>query len=133
MSVLRLLGHGQAPLGTAEYDGPSDLGRREAKMTGPRLARADLVVDGVVSGALTRQRDTAQAVLAALGRPGSELQIDERLDEYDHVGVMARYTDGITFETATADKETRRALQSALEAAIDRWISSGAGRQESHH
>ncbi len=132
MGVLLLVRHGQASLGTADYDQLSDLGRRQAQVTGARLAAADLAVDRVVSGGLTRQRDTAQAVLAALGRPGSELQIDERLDEYDHVGVMARHTAEITFETATASGETGRALQSALEEAIGRWISGGTGYQETH-
>ena len=132
MGVLLLVRHGQASLGAADYDQLSALGRRQAQVTGARLAAADLAVDRVVSGALTRQRDTAQAVLAALGRPGSELQIDERLDEYDHVGVMARHTAEITFETATASGETGRALQSALEEAIGRWISGGTGYQETH-
>lgn len=132
MGVLLLVRHGQASLGATDYDQLSALGRRQAQVTGARLAAADLAVDRVVSGALTRQRDTAQAVLAALGRPGSELQIDERLDEYDHVGVMARHTAEITFETATASGETGRALQSALEEAIGRWISGGTGYQETH-
>ena len=132
MGVLLLVRHGQASLGTADYDQLSDLGRRQAKVTGARLAAADLAVDRVVSGGLTRQRDTAQAVLAALGRPGSELQIDERLDEYDHVGVMARHTAEITFETATASGEAGRALQSTLEQAIGRWISGETGYQETH-
>ena len=132
MGVLLLVRHGQASLGTADYDQLSDLGRRQAQVTGARLAAADLAVDRVVSGDLTRQRDTAQAVLAALGRPESELQIDERLDEYDHIGVMARHTAEITFETATATGEARRALQSALEEAIGRWISGGTGYQETH-
>ena len=132
MGVLLLVRHGQASLGTADYDQLSALGRRQAQVTGARLAAADLPVDRVVSGALTRQRDTAQAVLAALGRPGSELQIDERLDEYDHVGVMARHTAEITFETATASGEAGRTLQSTLEEAIGRWISGGTGYQETH-
>jgi broad specificity phosphatase PhoE len=132
MGVLLLVRHGQASLGTADYDQLSDVGRRQAQVTGARLARTDLVVDRVVSGALIRQRDTAQAVLAALGRPGSQLQTDERLDEYDHVGVMARHTTEITFETATATGEAGRALQSTLEEAIGRWISGGTGYQESH-
>ena len=132
MGVLLLVRHGQASLGTADYDQLSDLGRRQAQVTGARLAAADLAVDRVMSGGLTRQRDTAQAVLAALGRPGSELQIDERLDEYDHVGVMARHTAEITFETATASGEAGRALQSTLEEAIGRWISGETGYQETH-
>jgi len=66
MGVLLLVRHGQASLGTADYDRLSDVGRRQAQVTGARLARTDLAVDRVVSGALTRQRDTAEAVLAAV-------------------------------------------------------------------
>jgi broad specificity phosphatase PhoE len=132
MGVLLLVRHGQASLGAADYDQLSDIGRRQAQVTGARLAETDLVVDRVVSGALIRQRDTAQAVLAALGRPGAELQTDERLDEYNHVGVLARHTGEITFEAATVSGESGRALQSALEEAIGRWISGGTEYQETH-
>jgi broad specificity phosphatase PhoE len=121
MGVLLLVRHGQASLGTADYDRLSDVGRQQAQVTGARLARTDLAVDRVVSGALTRQRDTAEPVLAALGWPASRLRIDERLDEYDHVGVMA-----------TADGERGRALQSALEEAIGRWIAGDSGDGETH-
>ena len=130
--MLLLVRHGQASLGTADYDRLSDVGRRQAQVTGARLARTDLAVDRVVSGALTRQRDTAEAVLAALGWPASRLRIDERLDEYDHVGVMALYTSEVTFETATADGERGRALQSTLEEAIGRWIAGDSGDGETH-
>jgi broad specificity phosphatase PhoE len=132
MGVLLLVRHGQASLGTADYDRLSDIGRRQAQVTGARLARTDLVIDRVVSGALTRQRDTAQAVLAALGRPASQLLLDDRLDEYDHVGVMAQHTTEVTFATATASGEAGRALQSTLEEAIGRWISGEAGYAETH-
>ena len=95
-----------------------------------RLARTDLTVDRVVSGALTRQRDTVEPVLAALGWPASRLRIDERLDEYNHVGVMALYTSEVTFETATADGERGRALQSTLEEAMGAGSpgTTGTGR-----
>ena len=132
MGVLLLVRHGQASLGTADYDRLSDIGRRQAQVTADRLAGTDLVIDRVVSGGLTRQRDTAQAVLDALGWPASRLRIDERLDEYDHVEVMARHTTEVTFSTATADGEVGRALQSTLEEAIGRWISGEAGYTESH-
>jgi broad specificity phosphatase PhoE len=130
MGVLLLVRHGQASLGTADYDRLSETGRRQAEILGARLARTDLAIDRVVSGALTRQRDTAHAVMAALGLPGSRLQTDERLDEYDHVGVMAQHTDEVTFATATADGEVGRALQATLEEAIGRWITGGTGYGE---
>ena len=132
MGVLLLVRHGQASLGTEDYDRLSDVGRRQAEILGARLARTDLTIDRVVSGALRRQRDTAQAVLAALGRPGSQLRTDGRLDEYDHVEVMARHTTEVTFATATASGAAGRALQSTLEEAIGRWISGETDYTESH-
>jgi broad specificity phosphatase PhoE len=133
MGVLLLVRHGQASLGAADYDRLSDLGRRQAQVVGARLAGTGLPVDRVVAGALSRQRDTAAAVMAALGRPLSELDIDDRLDEYDHVAVMARHDAGISFANATADGERGRQLQSALEEAIGRWISGGTGYGETHN
>ena len=132
MGVLLLVRHGQASLGADEYDQLSDLGLRQAQILGARLAGTDLTVDRVVCGTLARQRDTAQAVLAALGRNGPELATDDRLDEYDHVGVLAQHPSGITFAGATADGESGRRLQSALEEAISRWMSGGRGYTESH-
>src|SRR6201989_1278565 len=92
MSVLLLVRHGQASLGTADYERLSDIGRRPAHGKGARLARTDLVIDRMVSGGLTRQRDTAQAVLDALGWPASRLRIDERLDEDDPLWDMGPAT-----------------------------------------
>jgi broad specificity phosphatase PhoE len=132
MGVLLLVRHGQASLGAADYDQLSELGRRQAQLVGARLAGPGLTVDRVVAGALRRQRDTAEAIMAALGRPLDELGTDERLDEYDHVTVMARHDVGISFADATADGERGRELQSALEQAIGRWISGGTGYGETH-
>jgi broad specificity phosphatase PhoE len=132
MGVLLLVRHGQASLGAADYDRLSDLGRRQAQVVGARLAGPGVTIDRVVTGALSRQRDTAEAILTALGRPLSDLAIDDRLDEYDHVTVMARHEAGISFADATAHGERGRALQSALEEAIGRWISGGDGYGETH-
>jgi broad specificity phosphatase PhoE len=132
MGVLLLVRHGQASLGAADYDRLSELGRRQAQVVGARLAGPGLTIDRVVAGELSRQRDTAEAIMNALGRPLSELGSDGRLDEYDHVAVMARHDAGISFANATADGERGRQLQSALEEAIGSWISGGSEYGESH-
>jgi broad specificity phosphatase PhoE len=132
MGVLLLVRHGQASLGAADYDRLSELGRRQAQVVGARLAGPGLTIDRVVAGELSRQRDTAEAIMNALGRPLSELGTDGRLDEYDHVAVMARHDAGISFANATADGERGRQLQSALEEAIGSWISGGSEYGESH-
>src|SRR5689334_2526132 len=91
MGVLLLVRHGQASIGAADYDRLSTIGRRQARLVGGRLARADLMVQRVVCGTSARQRDTAVEIVAALGVPGSGVQVDARLDEFDHVALMAAH------------------------------------------
>jgi broad specificity phosphatase PhoE len=129
VGVLLLVRHGQAALGTADYDRLSDLGHRQARLVGARLARADGGVHRFWCGGLARQRETAQVVLAELGAAPGELRTDDRLDEYDHVGIMDGA--GERFASATTP-ESRRGLQSALDEAISRWIEAGSGYPETH-
>ena len=89
MGVLLLVRHGQGSLGTSNYDELSELGLRQSRLVGARLARADLRVTQTWCGALARQRETARTVLAELGLPPGELHADDRLDEYDHLAVLA--------------------------------------------
>jgi broad specificity phosphatase PhoE len=140
VGVLLLVRHGQASLGAANYDQLSELGHRQARATGIRLARADLVVDRVICGALARQRDTAVAVMAMMSDiahgagaepPEFRPHIDDRLDEYDHAGVLAADTSAVSFE-GTISAESNRMLQPALDAAIARWAIADTGYGESH-
>jgi broad specificity phosphatase PhoE len=139
VGVLLLVRHGQASLGAANYDQLSELGHRQARATGTRLARTDLVIDRVTCGALARQRDTAAAVMAMMpdlapgaggGPPESSPHIDDRLDEYDHVGVLAGRlgadASAVSFEGATS-AESNRMLQPALDEAIARWATADTG------
>jgi broad specificity phosphatase PhoE len=131
MGVLLLLRHGQASLGATNYDRLSETGRRQARMAGERLATADLTFEHVVCGSLVRQRDTALAALDALGRGVDRLAVDARLDEYDHVGVLAAHTSSVSFQ-ASAGAEANRLLQPALEEAIARWAADDGEYAERH-
>ena len=131
MGLLLLVRHGQGSLGTSNYDELSELGRRQARLVGARLARADLRVSQAWCGALARQRETARAVLAELGLPPGELRADDRLDEYDHLGVLAADRTSDPFASAVTP-QARLVLQSALDEAISRWIQGGAGYPEPH-
>jgi broad specificity phosphatase PhoE len=136
MGVLLLVRHGQGSLGTSNYDELSELGRRQARLVGARLAGSDLRVSQAWCGGLARQRETACTVLAELGLPPGDLGTDDRLDEYDHMAILA--TDS-TEDPSTEDPfvsaltpESRRALQSTLDEAISRWIQGGADYRETH-
>jgi len=74
---LILLRHGQASLGTEDYDRLSGLGHAQARALQVRLAAARALDDVVVSGSLKRQRQTVEG----LGR-GAAARIDESLNEY---------------------------------------------------
>ncbi len=131
LGVLLLVRHGQGSLGTSNYDELSELGRRQARLVGARLARADLRVSQAWCGALARQRETARTVLAELGLPPGELRADDRLDEYDHLGVLAADRTSDPFASAVTP-QARLVLQSALDEAISRWIQGGVGYPEPH-
>lgn len=131
MGLLVMLRHGQAALGTADYDQLSELGARQARLAAARLVLADHGIDRVVCGALRRQRETAHPVLDRLGLAESSLRVDERLDEYDHIGVLSAHTSTVSFETAVGP-DANRTMQPALEQAIARWARADGDYVESH-
>lgn len=90
MPLICLVRHGQASAGADDYDVLSEPGRVQAAVVGRELPRRGLRDPYLVSGTLTRQRDTAQLLAKAAGfeRP---LQQDARWNEYDHRDLVARY------------------------------------------
>lgn len=87
MVEITLVRHGQANTGAqdeASYDKLSDLGRQQAAWLGSHFADVNEGFDLVISGTLNRQRDTAQAVVDALG---GQLVQDARLNEMDYFGL----------------------------------------------
>jgi broad specificity phosphatase PhoE len=80
MASIYLIRHGQASFGAQDYDKLSELGRRQATLTGQYLRDTGAGFDAAYCGTLRRQRDTAQLVLAA--QPDAvPLHEDARLDE----------------------------------------------------
>ena len=74
---LILLRHGQASLGTSDYDRLSTLGRQQAEALRERLGKAGMLDSPTMSGSLKRQRQT----LGLLGSSGAA-RVDESLNEY---------------------------------------------------
>ena len=117
MGLLLLVRHGQASFGADDYDQLSDLGRRQARRLGERLAGQG--VARVVSGGMTRQRDTADEL--GLGLP---VQQDPRLDEYDHVSLLESF--------AAAGFGVDGHPQDVLDRALAWWAQGGEGEHERH-
>jgi broad specificity phosphatase PhoE len=122
MAVVHLIRHGQASFGADEYDELSELGRLQSRTLGAVLAARRLRFDRAVSGSLRRQRDTAKLCLEAAGiSPSGGVEIDDRWNEYDHLGLVEhhlRRDGGMPPEAAVSS----RAFQVLLDGALERWI-----------
>ena len=81
MTVVLLVLHGQARFGTSNYDRLSELGERQARVTGAHLAREGRSAATVLSGALVRQADTARHALSGWALDLAA-ERDPRFDEY---------------------------------------------------
>ena len=85
MSTVYLVRHGQA--GTRDaYDSLSDLGKRQARLLGEHFVSQGIEFAAAFAGALSRQRQTGEAVSAAFSRAGvsfPSLTIDSRWNEFD--------------------------------------------------
>ena len=126
MGVVLLVRHGQASLGTADYDVLSDLGREQARLAGRRVAGTNLRVDRVVTGRLKRQLDTASELLGAAGTDVPQT-IDARLDEWDHDAVLAAHGT-VNLATPPANDE----LQIQVEIALSKWLAVPGDEPGSH-
>lgn len=116
MPVIHLVRHGQASAEAADYDVLSPLGDRQARIAGRELTRRRVRDPLVLSGSLNRQRDTAKALIEAAALTAVS-HTDPRWDEYDHLGLIARYR-------APADAE---GLQGRLDHALISWIADPDG------
>lgn len=67
MTTLYLVRHGQASFTSANYDQLSDLGYRQSAWLGEHFAARGIVFSRAVCGTLERQRQTARALLDAMG------------------------------------------------------------------
>lgn len=128
MGVLLLVRHGQASFGSTDYDQLSPLGCRQADVLARRLATGPAGIRRLVSGGLARQRATAEAI----GRAGSvPLEVDERWDEYDHVGITAHRSAALVFDPDDATGARDRAA-ATLDKALRRWVDGAPAGAETH-
>ncbi|MEY9929657.1 broad specificity phosphatase PhoE [Catenulispora sp. GP43] len=117
MPVIHLVRHGQASADAADYDVLSALGDRQARVAGTEFARRGLRDPFVVCGTLDRQRDTADALIAAAGLDVAA-HVDPRWNEYDHLDLLTRYP---MAATGTVQDYVDHALTSWIEDPDGGW------------
>lgn len=122
MPVIHLVRHGQASFGTENYDLLSALGQEQAAIVGRELARRGTQTPIMVSGALQRQRRTAEIMAGELGLAGSAVSVDEGWNEFDaHALVDARLgSDGASGGLSSPE------FQVELDEAMQAWIDGGS-------
>lgn len=80
MATIYLIRHGQASFGADDYDKLSELGCRQAQVTGHYLRDCGIQFDVTFSGDLLRQRETAELTTASQGATVPH-EIDPRFNE----------------------------------------------------
>jgi broad specificity phosphatase PhoE len=83
MAELYLVRHGQASLGTDNYDQLSARGEQQCVWLGEHFARTGLRFDRIVMGTLRRHAQTLDAIRQTLPGLPTECEIHPGLDEYD--------------------------------------------------
>ena len=117
MGVLYLVRHGQA--GTRDdYDSLSDLGRRQARLLGEHFDAQGIRFRTVYSGALARQRETAEVAVSAIGGAPA-ITADPDWDEFDLAGVYRELAPLLAAE----DEDFRRGFEDMRRALA---VSQGA-------
>jgi broad specificity phosphatase PhoE len=130
MSTIYLIRHGQGSFGTDNYDQLSPTGREQVKILGAFLAESGERIDHIYSGALQRQRETAQLIAAELGAFPPSITIDPAFDEYDSDVILRCFAASLTPEKRAeagwpeALRGDRRRFQFFLERAARAWVDA---------
>jgi broad specificity phosphatase PhoE len=120
MGAIYLVRHGQASFGAADYDRLSPHGEEQARLLGASLRARAIEPAKVVSGALRRQRATADHLARAAGWP-LRLIVDAGWDEFR----LDAADDG----PGISGQTDNQAFQAALEVRMRRWESDGGGSE----
>jgi len=127
MKTLHLVRHGQASWHGEDYDDLTELGRRQSTVVGEALAERRISPDQVVSGALRRQRDTAELASVAAGW-SAERQVDERWAEFDHVDLVARFDPAYRthgdLARALAETDGDQLVSRLMVGSMARWVAA---------
>lgn len=126
MGQLLLVRHGQASFGAEDYDVLSETGWEQGRRLGAHLAVAGVRPTDLLRGGMRRHRETLEAMADAAGW---DVPVDEdpRWDEFDHLGVVARFPD-LPPDPHAMD---RREFQALFEKATALWTSRRGEYDES--
>ncbi|GAB1263049.1 histidine phosphatase family protein [Aurantivibrio plasticivorans] len=123
MSELFIVRHGQASFDSDNYDQLSDTGHEQARILAEYWLSIDQAFNGIYSGSLRRQLETAENLASRIDSP--KPVILEGLNEYSSHGVLAAYRDQRAKEEGfdlNGNMKDRKFFQRLLEAACLCWV-----------
>lgn len=124
MAELVVIRHGQASFGADNYDKLSEIGHRQSEFAGAALAQAGWVPDRLITGTLTRQKET----LASMGFD-AEPEIHAGFNEYDFHNLLHTRFGGAVPDPVMQDRKTH--FRTLRETILD-WQTGGVdGANES--
>lgn len=126
MAVLLLVRHAQASFGMGTYDSLSKRGVTQSHLLGQALSARGIKPTLLVSGDLTRHRQTMVALTEAAGWD-LPTQSDPGWNEFDHAAVIAVHKPAYRNSASMAAEfartlSPRKAFQQAYEEAVAHWI-----------
>ena len=129
MAELYLVRHGQASLGSDNYDRLSEKGEQQCIWLAEHFARNGLRFDRVVTGTLQRHAQTLDAIRSALPELPVECEILPGLDEYDFhalfraLGAEHRHlAESVTSDPREFFKALRQVLQLWAKGELDERV-----------
>ncbi|RKR36119.1 histidine phosphatase family protein [Paraburkholderia sp. BL17N1] len=120
MAELFLVRHGQASLGSQDYDRLSDTGKQQSIWLGEHFARNGIRFDRVMTGSLLRHAETLDAIRLATSGADVECEIHPGLDEYDFHALFRALCDK-DLRLVESAKRSPREFFKALRAVLHLW------------
>lgn len=127
MGRLLVVRHGQASIGSDDYDRLSPRGHEQSERLGRWLASIGLAPVHVVCGAMRRHRQTLEGIAAGFGASVlPDAEVDAGLDEFDHTAVLRCFVEhnpdhpAVPVATRLWDAEPRE-ITALLRAALGAW------------
>jgi broad specificity phosphatase PhoE len=127
VSELFLLRHAQASFGSDDYDKLSDLGHRQSEWLGEYFSARNIYFDRVVTGAMTRHRETLAGIERGMRRVTDDTSEHAAWNEFDFKTLTELYMQQHPEERPAADAR-RRDLYAILKKSLLAWAADSIDR-----
>ena len=118
MAEILMVRHGQAALGTDDYDRLTEVGWEQSRLLGDYFARRKMDFEAIFTGTLRRHRETLAGVLEALPAQPAAVELPG-LNEFDFHALVSAYRQ--LHPDESIDVTAARAVYGCLRDALLAW------------